>query len=104
MAAAEQVAKSGLLWKWVSYDGTIKLVRWDAAEQVFLRGSLNDWYHFFGTHFVVKDGAGREFLGPPSHASVCRLPVGVSSCNGSGRRPNEHGIGSRNKAGIEQTP
>jgi hypothetical protein len=33
--AAEQIARSGLFWKWPSYDGTVKLCRWDASEKVF---------------------------------------------------------------------
>jgi hypothetical protein len=63
-AAAEKAAKSGLLWKWISYDGTAKLCHWDTSEQVFLRGSLNDWQLFFGTRWVVKDTNHQEYRGP----------------------------------------
>ena len=63
-AAADQIARSGLLWKWVSYDGTVKLCHWDAAEKVFLRGSIDDWINFFGRRWRVFDTNNREFLGP----------------------------------------
>ncbi len=62
--AAALVAGSGLCWKWVCYDGTAKLVRWDAKERVFLRDSLRGWQTFFGRHFAVKDTTGQEFRGP----------------------------------------
>jgi hypothetical protein len=48
----------------LSYDGTAKLCHWDTSEQVFLRGSLNDWQLFFGTRWVVKDTNHQEYRGP----------------------------------------
>jgi hypothetical protein len=62
--AAAQVAGSGLVWKWVCYDGTSKLCSWDGAQKVFLRGSLNDWILFFGSRWAVKDTNGVEYRGP----------------------------------------
>jgi hypothetical protein len=63
-AAAAQVAGSGLVWKWVRYDGSAKLCHWDSVQRVFLQGSLTDWVLFFGRHFRVQDTGGREYLGP----------------------------------------
>jgi hypothetical protein len=62
--AAEQIVGSGLVWGWDSYDGTVKLCHWDAAQKVFLRGALNDWIHFFGRHWRVFDTNNQEYLGP----------------------------------------
>jgi hypothetical protein len=62
--AAEQLATSGKLWKWQCSNGSLKLVHWDAKQQVFLRGTLEDWAVFFGRHWVVRDTTNREFLGP----------------------------------------
>jgi hypothetical protein len=36
--AAAQMATSRKLWKWVSTDGTAKLVSWDSSQKVFVRG------------------------------------------------------------------
>lgn len=63
-AAAGQLAKSGLLWKWLTCDNTAKLVRWDQTERAFLRGSLDDWCHWFGQRFIVRDSSNQEYLGP----------------------------------------
>lgn len=62
--AAEQIAGSGLVWRWPCHDGTAKLVHWDAEQRVFLRGSLHDWQTFFGTRWVVKDTRHQEYRGP----------------------------------------
>jgi len=62
--AAEQIASSGLIWKWVSTNGSVKLCYWDKAQMVFLRGSLTDWQFFFGSNWRVKDTNGQEYLGP----------------------------------------
>jgi hypothetical protein len=63
-AAAEQIAISGIVWKWHCYDGSDKLVSWDSKQQVFLRGSLEDWAIFIGRHWIVRDTSNREYLGP----------------------------------------
>lgn len=62
--AAQEIASSGKVWKWHTYDGGVKLCSWDTKQQVFLRGSLEDWCAFFGRHWVVRDTNNREFLGP----------------------------------------
>ena len=62
--AAVLVAGSGLCWKWVCYDGAVKLCKWDTAQKVFLRGSLNDWILFFGDNWTVKDTNSQEYRGP----------------------------------------
>ena len=61
--AAEQIANSNLVWKWINYDNSLKLCYWDRLEKAFLRGSLTDWIHFFGSHFIVKDTNNREYFG-----------------------------------------
>jgi hypothetical protein len=62
--AAEEIAASGLVYKWISYNGMVTLSYWDASQQVFLRGCLVDWQFFFGDNWRVKDTAGREYRGP----------------------------------------
>jgi hypothetical protein len=61
--AAEQIARSGLVWRWLCHDNTYKLCYWDASQKVFLRGSLNDWILFFGTHWRIQDTTGQEYRG-----------------------------------------
>jgi hypothetical protein len=62
--AAQEVATSGKVWRWNTYDGGEKLVFRDTKQQVFLRGSLEDWAVFLGTNWVVRDTTNREYLGP----------------------------------------
>jgi hypothetical protein len=62
--AAAQLATSGLLWKWVSTDGAAKLCSWDAAQKIFVRGTVEDWAIFIGQHWSVRDTDGVEYLGP----------------------------------------
>jgi hypothetical protein len=63
-AAANQIAKSGKVWKWHCSNGTLKLVHWNDKEQAFLRGSLEDYAISFGKWFVVRDTMNVEYLGP----------------------------------------
>jgi hypothetical protein len=42
-AAAEQLATSGLLYKWICTNSTVHLVFWNSSEKVFQRGSIKDW-------------------------------------------------------------
>jgi hypothetical protein len=61
--AAETLARSGLLWKWVS-NGTAKLCSWDSSQKVFVRGTVEDWQIFIGEHWRVQDSRGIEYVGP----------------------------------------
>ena len=110
--AADQIARSGLLWKWVSYDGTIKLCHWDAAEKVFRRGSIEDWINFFGRHWRVFDTNNQEYFGPKPVvadrliAAVLAHPERRSQagpCNSSGkRRPNEVWAATSDRRGARR--
>jgi len=62
--AAQEIASSGKVWRWNTYDGGVKLCSWDSKQQVFIRGSLADWAIFIGQHWIVKDPTNREYLGP----------------------------------------
>jgi hypothetical protein len=62
--AAFTVAESKLLYRWERHDGSAKLCRWEPEGQAFLFGALTDWQTYFGRHWIVKDLAGREYLGP----------------------------------------
>ena len=62
--AAAQLAASGLLWKWVSTDGTPKLCSWDSSQLVFARGSVQDWQIFIGQNWRMRDTNNVEFAGP----------------------------------------
>jgi hypothetical protein len=62
--AASTVAESRLLYRWDRHDGSAKLCRWDSEGQAFLFGALPDWQTYFGRHWIVKDSADREYLGP----------------------------------------
>ena len=73
--AADQIANSHLVWKWHCYDGKDKLCSWDAKQQVFLRGTLEDWCVFIGRNWVIKDPTNREYLGPS--VVVCDRLVSV---------------------------
>jgi hypothetical protein len=63
-AAAAQLATSGLLWKWISTDGTAKLVSWDASQKIFIRGTVEDFAILLGEYFTIRDSSGREYRGP----------------------------------------
>jgi hypothetical protein len=62
--AAEQLARSGMLWKWIGIDGKGKLCSWDSSQKVFVRGNIEDWVYWFGNHFRVRDTSNIEYLGP----------------------------------------
>jgi hypothetical protein len=62
--AAAQLATSGKLWKWITTDGTAKLVSWDSQQQLFIRGTVEDWAIYLGQHFTVKDTNNIEYAGP----------------------------------------
>jgi hypothetical protein len=62
--AAAQMASSGLLWKWVSTDGTANLASWDSSQKVFVRGSVEDWQIFIGENWRVRDTNNIEYRGP----------------------------------------
>jgi hypothetical protein len=62
--AAEQIANSGLLWKWINYDTSVKMCYWSKAEKAFLRGSLIDWAFFFGDNWIVRDSNNVPYRGP----------------------------------------
>jgi hypothetical protein len=63
-AAAAQLATSGLLWKWVCTDGGLKLCSWDASQQIFLRGTVEDFAFFIGERWIVRDTNSVEYRGP----------------------------------------
>jgi hypothetical protein len=63
-AAADQLVKSGLLWKWVRYDGSLRLCQWDSAQKLFLRGTLEDWVRFIAEHWRTFDTNNVEYLCP----------------------------------------
>jgi hypothetical protein len=73
--AAETLARSGLLWKWVS-NGTAKLCSWDSSEKVFVRGTVEDWQIFIGQNWRVRDSSGVEYAGP-SRLVADRLTAAV---------------------------
>jgi hypothetical protein len=62
--AAEQLARSGLLWKWIGIDGKPRLVYWDSKQKIFIRGTLDDWVYYFGDHWRVRDTNNVEYRGP----------------------------------------
>jgi hypothetical protein len=62
--AADLIARSGFVWRWTKIDGASRLHRWDAEQQIFIAGSLEDWAVFFGKKFVVRDTTGEQFAGP----------------------------------------
>jgi hypothetical protein len=63
-AAAEQMATSGLVFRWQSPNGTVHLVWWSNSQKVFLRESIEGWCLFIGRNWITKDSNGREYLGP----------------------------------------
>jgi hypothetical protein len=63
-AAAAQLATSGLLYKWICTDGSVKLVSWDTSQQLFIRGTVEDWAIFIGQHWIVRDTNNIEYRGP----------------------------------------
>jgi hypothetical protein len=63
-AAADQIVKSGLLWKWVRYDGSLRLCQWDSAQRLFLRGTVEDWVGFIGEHWRTFDTDRVEYSAP----------------------------------------
>jgi hypothetical protein len=63
-AAAEQMATSGLVFRWQSPNGSSHLVWWDTAQKVFLRESIEGWCLFIGRNWITKDSNGREYRGP----------------------------------------
>jgi hypothetical protein len=62
--AAAQLATGGLLWKWVSTDGTPRLVTWDASQKIFIRGTTEDFAIFIGERWIVRDTNDVEYRGP----------------------------------------
>ena len=63
-AAADQIVRSCLLWKWVRYDGSLRLCQWDSKQQLFLRGTLEDWVAFIAEHWRTFDTNHVEYLCP----------------------------------------
>jgi hypothetical protein len=63
-AAADELASSGKLFKWLRTDGNPKLCRWDSTQMQFVRGSVEDWAVYFGQHWRVRDTNNIEYAGP----------------------------------------
>jgi hypothetical protein len=64
VAAADQIVRSQLLWKWVRYDGSLRLCQWDSKQQLFLRGTVEDWVKFIGEHWRTFDTNHVEYSEP----------------------------------------
>jgi hypothetical protein len=58
--AADRIVKSRLLRKWVRYDGSLRLCQWDASQQLFLRGTVEDWIKFIGLTLTTSSIANRR--------------------------------------------
>jgi hypothetical protein len=71
-AAAEQMATSGLIFRWQSPNGTAHLVSWNSSQRVFQGGTNEDWCLFIGRNWIIKDSNGRVYL-EPSFAVCDRL-------------------------------
>jgi hypothetical protein len=63
-AAAEQLATSGKLYKWLSPNGIERLTCWDPVQKVFTLRNTEDWMIYFGRNWIIKDSNGREYAGP----------------------------------------
>src|ERR1700730_1638684 len=63
-AAADQIVRSRLLWKWVRYDGSLRLCHWDSKQKLFLRGTVEDWVKFIGEHWRTFDTNHVEYSQP----------------------------------------
>ena len=42
-------------YKWITTDGTAKLVHWDALQKIFIRGTVQDFVIFIGERWIVRD-------------------------------------------------
>jgi hypothetical protein len=52
------------MWKWVRYDGSLRLCQWDASQKLFLRGTVEDWVRFIGVHWRTFDTNRVEYSEP----------------------------------------
>ena len=62
--AAAQLATSGLLWRWICTDGSVKLCSWDTSQKIFIRGTVEDFAVFIGERWIVRDTNNIEYRGP----------------------------------------
>jgi hypothetical protein len=63
-AAADIIANSGIVYKWLCHDGSLKLCSWDSSQKLFIRGSITDWLFFIGDNWKVRDTDNIEYRGP----------------------------------------
>jgi hypothetical protein len=63
-AAAEKLASSGKVYKWVRYDKSEKLCLWNAEEKMFQFLVLADFIDWIGKYYQVFDSNGQRWLGP----------------------------------------
>ena len=79
--AAQQIATSGKVYRWIRYDKSERLCLWNEEDKMFQFLLLADFIEWIAKHYQIFDSNGQQWLGPSKpvadrlYAAVLRQPA-----------------------------